>query len=162
MKRATMGPNQLKQHLNLTLNTGNLGEKERNKASRQSDDLALALDNIKTPTGMRGSFNAGNMRPQTSKMTGNKNSNLSINQSPATMTPLSSRKRQDKSDLTPQSLNFGGLVAGGPPKSPQGKSMIGEGLKSAVSQSQIKPPGTSKIGGGNIKRTTTPKKDKSN
>ena len=94
-------------------------------------------------------------------MTGNKN-NLSINQSPATMTPLSSRKRQDKSDLTPQSLNFGGLVAGGPPKSPQSKSMIGEGLKSAVSQSQIKPTGVSKIGFGNSKKPTTPKKDKSN
>jgi hypothetical protein len=58
-----MGPSQLKQHLNLTLNTGNLGDKERNKASRQSDDLMLALDNIKTPTGMRSSFNAGANRP---------------------------------------------------------------------------------------------------
>ena len=52
------------------------------------------------------------------------------------MTPMSARRMQDKSELTPQSLKWQGLVGGsGANKSPKSTSMIGEGLKAATSMS---------------------------
>ena len=48
-------------------------------------------------------------------------------------------------------LNFKGLVSGDQNKSPKSSSLIGDGLKNAMSQSMVKPESKSKIGFGTSK-----------